>query len=95
MTLTKADLIDTIYNRVDLPKAKSTQVVESLVETIKNTLASGDDVLISGFGKFVVKEKRERRGRNPQTGDDLMLGERRVVTFRCSGILRDRMNGGG
>jgi len=93
MTLTKADLIDTIYNRVDLPKNKSTQVVESLVEIIKETLANGEDVLVSGFGKFVVKEKRERRGRNPETGDDLMLGERRVVTFRCSGILREKLNG--
>jgi len=95
MTLTKADLIDTIYNRFDFSKAKSAQLVESILETIKNTLASGEDVLISGFGKFVVMKKRERRGRNPQTGDDLMLGERRVVTFRCSGVLRDKVNGGG
>ena len=95
MTLTKADLVDTIYNRVDLPKTKSTQVVESLVEIIKETLANGEDVLVSGFGKFCVKEKNERRGRNPQTGDDLMLDERKVVTFRCSGVLRDKVNGGG
>ena len=95
MPLTKAALIDTIYNRVDLPKAKSTQVVESLVEIIKETLANGEDVLVTGFGKFCVKEKNERRGRNPQTGDDLMLGERRVVTFRCSGVLREKLNGGG
>ena len=95
MTLTKAHLIDTIYTRFDFPKNKSAQAVESLVETIKNTLENGEDVLISGFGKFCVKEKRERRGRNPQTGDDLMLGSRRVVTFRCSGVLRDKMNGGG
>ena len=95
MSLTKADLIDSIYNRVDLPKAKSAQVVESLIESIKETLANGEDVLISGFGKFCVKEKNERRGRNPQTGEELMLGERRVVTFRCSGRLREKMNGGG
>jgi len=95
MTLTKADLIDTIYNRFDFPKNKSAQLVESLLEIIKETLANGEDVLISGFGKFVVKEKRERRGRNPQTGDDLMLGDRRVVTFRCPGRLREKMNGGG
>lgn len=95
MTLTKAHLIDTIYNRVDLPKAKSTRVIESLLEIIKETLANGEDVLISGFGKFCVKEKGKRRGRNPQSGDDLMLGERRVVTFRCSGVLREKMNGGG
>ena len=94
MTLTKADLIDSIYNRVDLPKKKSAQVVESLIESIKETLVNGEDVLISGFGKFCVKEKGKRRGRNPHTGEDLMLGERRVVTFKCSGRLREKINGG-
>jgi integration host factor subunit alpha len=95
MTLTKAHLIDTIYNSVEFPKNRSAQAVESLVEILKSTLANGEDVLISGFGKFCVKEKRERRGRNPQTGDDLILGSRRVVTFRCSGVLRQKMNGRG
>jgi integration host factor subunit alpha len=95
MTLTKAHLIDTIYNRFGFPKNKSAQAVESLMDTIKSSLAAGEDVLISGFGKFCVKDKRERRGRNPQTGDDLMLGSRRVVTFRCSGVLRQKMNGRG
>jgi integration host factor subunit alpha len=94
MTLTKADIIDTIYSQLDVPKTKSTQVVESLIEIIKKTLENGEDVLISGFGKFCVKGKRERKGRNPQTGNDLMLGERRVVTFKCSGRLRDKINGG-
>ncbi len=93
MTLTKTDLIDTTYNRVDLPKTKSAQVIESLLEIIKKTLENDEDVLISGFGKFCVKEKRKRRGRNPQTGDELMLGERRVVRFKCSGRLRDKVNG--
>jgi len=92
MTLTKADIIDTIYNQLDVPKTKSTQVVESLIDIIKKTLESGEDVLISGFGKFCVKGKRERRGRNPQTGNDLMLGERRVVTFKCSGRLKNKIN---
>ena len=95
MTLTKADLADTLYNRFDFPKTKSTRVVEFLVETIKNTLANGEDVLISGFGKFVMKKKGERRGRNPQTGADLTLDERRVVRFRCSGVLREKVSGGG
>jgi integration host factor subunit alpha len=95
MTLTKAHLIDIIYNNFDFPKNKSAQAVESLVEILKSTLANGEDILISGFGKFCVKDKRERRGRNPQTGDDLMLGSRRVVTFRCSGVLRQKMNGRG
>ena len=92
MSLTKADLIDSVYNRIDLPKTKSTRVVESLLEIVKKTLANGEDVLITGFGKFCVKEKNERRGRNPQNGDDLMLGERRVVVFRCSPVLKGKMN---
>jgi len=81
MSLTKAQLIDSIYRQVDLPKIRSVQVVESLLETIKQSLENGEDVLISGFGKFCVKEKRKRRGRNPQTGENLMLAERRVVRF--------------
>jgi integration host factor subunit alpha len=93
MTLTKADIVDTIYNQLDLPKARSTQVVDSLLEIIKKTLENGEDVLISGFGKFCVKEKRKRIGRNPQTRENLMLSERRVVRFRCSGRLRDKING--
>jgi integration host factor subunit alpha len=93
MTLTKAQMIDSIYRQVDLPKIRSVQVVESLLETIKKSLENGEDVLISGFGKFCVKEKRKRRGRNPQTGENLMLAERRVVRFRCSGRLRDKING--
>ena len=93
MTLIKADLIDSIYNRFDFSKAKSAQAVESLLATIKNTLANGEDVLISGFGKFILMKKRERRGRNPQTGDDLMLRSRKVVRFRWSEVLREKMNG--
>jgi len=93
MTRTKQDLIDSLYNQVGLPKKKSSQLVESILEIIKRTLEGGEDVLISGFGKFCVKDKRKQRGRNPQTGEDLMLGERRVVTFKCSGPLRDKING--
>ncbi len=93
MALTKADLTDAIYNQLDLPKPKSAEMIDSLLEIIKETLEDGKDVLISGFGKFCVKEKGKRRGRNPQTGNDLMLGERRVVLFRCSGRLKDRING--
>ena len=93
MTLTKTQLLDSIHKQVDLPKTKSAQVVDSLLEIIKKTLENGEDVLVSGFGKFCVKEKGKRRGRNPQTGNDLMLGERRVVTFKCSGRLIDRING--
>jgi integration host factor subunit alpha len=95
MTVTKADLIDSTFNQMGLSKAKSAQVIEALLEIIKKTLEHGDGVLISGFGKFCVKEKKKRRGRNPQTGDDLMLDARRVVTFGCSGRLRDKLNARG
>jgi len=95
MTLTKADIIDSIHHRLGLPKAKSIQVTETLLEIMKRTIASGEDVLITGFGKFCVKDKKKRRGRNPQTGEDMALRPRRVVTFRCSGVLRDRTNGEG
>ena len=93
MSLTKERIIDTIFNSSDLSIRRSRQVVESLLENIKKTLESGEDVLISGFGKFCVKEKNERRGRNPATGNDLTLGARRVVRFKCSGRLRDKING--
>ncbi len=95
MTLNKANLIDSTYNQVGLSKPKSIQVVDSLLEIIKKTLENGEDVLISGFGKFCVKEKGKRRGRNPQTGENLMLGERRVVRFMCSPVLKGKVNGKG
>ena len=93
MALTKADLIDSMYNQVGLSKTKSAQVVDSLLGIIKKTLEDGEDVLISGLGKFCVKEKGKRRGRNPQTGEELMMKSRRVVRFRCSGVLREKVNG--
>ena len=94
MTLTKSEIIESITEQNGFIKKKSSETVETMLELIKSTLASGDDVLISGFGKFCVKEKLERRGRNPATGEDMILGPRRVVTFRCSGKLRDKVNGG-
>lgn len=93
MSLTKAHIITSIQNQLNIPKNRSSEIVESLLEIIKSTLESGEDVLISGFGKFCVKEKGERRGRNPATGEDMMLDKRRVVTFKCSGKLRDSVNG--
>ena len=92
MPITKADIINSIYNNLDLQKQDSTTIVESLLEIIKHTLESGEDVLISGFGKFCVKDKTNRKGRNPQTGNSLMLDARRVVTFRCSRTLRENLN---
>ena len=93
MALTKADIIESITDQIGLPKKECTEIFENLLEIIKSTLESDEDVLISGFGKFSVKTKGERRGRNPATGDDLMLEPRRVVTFKCSGKLRKTLNG--
>ena len=84
MSITKAHLADSIRNQLGLPKNQSIQAVESILEIIKETLENGEDVLITGFGKFFMKEKRKRRGRNPQTGEDLMLGSRRVVRFKSA-----------
>jgi integration host factor subunit alpha len=75
------------------PNNHSSELLETLLEIIKKTLESGDDVMISNFGKFCVKDKAERRGRNPATGEDMMMTPRRVVTFRCSGKLKGRING--
>ena len=93
MTITKADLIETIAETNGFTKDRSSEVTETFLEIIKRTLESGEDVLVSGFGKFCVNEKGERRGRNPETGEDLMLPPRKVVTFKCSRKLRDKVNG--
>lgn len=93
MALTKENIINSIYNQVGLSKSQSRTVVEKLLEIIKGSLESGEDILVSGFGKFVVKEKSARRGRNPQTTEDLQLRARRVVVFKTSGVLRNKING--
>jgi integration host factor subunit alpha len=93
MTLTKAHIVDAIADQIGYPKNNSFEIVETLLELIKSSLESGDDVLISRFGKFCVKEKRERRGRNPSTGEDMMMKPRKVVVFRWSGKLRKMVNG--
>jgi integration host factor subunit alpha len=95
MTLTKADLVQQVYEKHEnLTKAQATESVEAFLRLSKDTLIDGSDLLLSGFGKFNVRDKNPRRGRNPQTGDDLMLNARRVVTFKPSGILRNRVNEG-
>jgi len=93
MALTKAQIVESIQTELKFTKNKSVEIVETLLELIKKPLASGEDVLVSGFGKFCVNSKRKRRGRNPATGSDMMLDSRRVVTFKCSGILRKKING--
>ena len=93
MTLTKANTVETVSEQIGYAKNQSANTIETLLEIIKRTLESDGDVLVSGFGKFCVKTKHERRGRNPATGEDMMLEPRRVVTFKCSGRLRDKVNG--
>lgn len=92
MTLTKADIVNTIHDEFDYTRQTCVDIVGSLLEIMKETMESGEDVLISGFGKFCVNEKRKRRGRNPATGKSMMLPKRRVVTFRCSNVLREMVN---
>lgn len=93
MTLTKADLVQQVYKtHSSLTKAQATDSVEAFLSLAKTALINGNDLLLSGFGKFNVKDKKSRRGRNPQTGDELTLNARRVVTFKPSGILRARIN---
>lgn len=93
MTLTKAQIIESFQNNLGFTKNQSSEIIESILAIIKGALANSEDVLISGFGKFCVNQKKERRGRNPATGDDMMLAPRKVVTFKCSGKLREKLNG--
>ena len=92
MTLTKAHIVEAIAEQNRFTKKKSMETVETILELIKVSLVSGDDVLISGFGKFCVNAKKERRGRNPATGENIILAPKRVVTFKCSGKLREKIN---
>jgi integration host factor subunit alpha len=92
VALTKEKIVNNIYDQVGLSKVQSKVVVERLFSILKESLENGEDLLVSGFGKFVVKEKAARRGRNPQTTEDLQLRARRVVIFKTSGVLRDKIN---
>ena len=92
-TLTKAHIIDEVAESNGYTRKKSIETVETVLELIKRSLESGEDVMISGFGKFSVNQKAERKGRNPATGEDMILEPRMVVTFKCSGKLRGKING--
>jgi integration host factor subunit alpha len=92
MAVTKADIVQSIMDQIGFTKNQSSEVTETLLEVIKRTLASGEDVLVSGFGKFCVNEKAQRKGRNPATGETMMLKPRKVVTFKCSGKLKRKIN---
>jgi integration host factor subunit alpha len=91
MSLTKTEIVENLV-KIGFNRKKAVQMLENLLEIIKRDLENGEDVLISGFGKFSIKNKKERRGRNPATGDDLILGKRKVITFNCSSVLRERFN---
>jgi integration host factor subunit alpha len=93
MSLTKVDIIDTIYEKLGIPKKECAGIIESVFDIIKDDLNNGNDVMISGFGKWMVKSKKKRKGRNPQTGKELMIEARRVVTFRPSQVLKKTVNG--
>jgi len=92
MSLTKVDIIESIYEKLGIPKKDCVRIVESVFEIIKDDLDKGNDVMISGFGKWTVKAKKKRKGRNPQTGESLMIDARKVVTFKPSQVLRGSVN---
>jgi integration host factor subunit alpha len=92
MSLTKIDIIEAVCTHLGIPKKDCVRIVESFFEIIKDDLKKGNDVMVSGFGKWTVKAKKKRKGRNPQTGKELMIAARRVVTFKPSTVLRDTVN---
>jgi integration host factor subunit alpha len=91
-TLTKARIVENLLAKNLFTKTASAQIIDTLFECLKQSMEEGDDLLISGFGKFSVHEKNRRRGRNPQSGEPIMLPPRKVITFRCSGVLRKKIN---
>lgn len=91
--MTKADLIESVYQKIGFSKKESADLIELIFAEMKNTLANGQKIKISGFGNFVVREKRSRMGRNPQTGDAMEISARRVLTFRPSQVLKNELNG--
>ncbi len=92
MTLTKAHIVEKLFARNLFTRGESAQIIETLFELMKQSLERGEDVLISGFGRFCVRRKHQRTGRNPQTGESMPLPSRTVVTFKCSGVLKEKIN---
>jgi integration host factor subunit alpha len=91
-TLTKARIVEAVKETNGYTQQKAFETVDIMLELFKRSLESGRDVMISGFGKFCVKNKKQRRGRNPATGKDMIIGRLKAVTFQCSGILREKIN---
>lgn len=92
-TMTKADIVEKVYQKIGFSKKEASELVEMVFSQLKNVLSEGDKVKISGFGNFIVREKKSRIGRNPQTGDQITISERRVLTFRPSQVLNAMLNG--
>ncbi len=90
--MTKAEIAEIVHARVGLSKRESAQMVDLILDSIRSTLACGEEVKISGFGNFMLRNKRTRRGRNPKTGEEIMITPRRVVTFRASPLLKEHLN---
>lgn len=92
--MTKADIIEGVYEKVGFSKKESAEIVELVFDTVKETLERGDKIKISGFGNFQVRQKKARVGRNPQTGKEIEISARRVLTFRPSQVLKTALNAG-
>ena len=92
--MTKADLIENVYLKTGFSKKESAEIVETVFDLIKTTLEDGEKIKIAGFGNFVVKEKATRRGRNPQTGEEIEITARRILTFKPSQVLKNAINNG-
>ncbi|MDY0301446.1 MAG: integration host factor subunit alpha [Trichlorobacter sp.] len=92
--MTKADIVERVHQKIGLSKKESAEMVESVFEIVKTTLESGDKIKIAGFGNFIVKQKADRRGRNPQTGESITIEARKILTFKPSQVLKSAINGG-
>ena len=90
--MTKADIVETIYEKIGFSRKESAEIVDLVFDLMKETLESGEKIKISGFGNFIIREKRSRKGRNPQTGEEIQISARRVLTFKPSQVLRKALN---
>lgn len=93
MTLTKAHIVDRVYDRTQVTKKEAADYVNEILEVMKEALEEGEEIKLSGFGKFEVRKKGERIGRNPRTGDEIVIPERKVLRFKVSQVLKDELNG--